>query len=152
MKQSSYNFYELTGYFIRSWYAKIFLQFHVSGFKNCMSSIVLPNEALIFYTHTPQQMINLYCLPTSICLDCRIHLVIHAWFTAACTGVLCARSIGRWRGVYRITLSCQWPSSILHLFKRWAPPLKTRIPLHPLKRAPSWKCSLCKILSYNSTK
>jgi hypothetical protein len=32
------------------------------------------------------------------------------------------------------------------------PPLKTRIPLHPLKRAPAWKCSLCKIRSYNSTK
>jgi hypothetical protein len=35
------------------------------------------------------------------------------------------------------------------LFKRWAPPTKTRILLFPLIRAPAWRCSLCKIQSYN---
>lgn len=68
-----------------------------------------------------------------------------AWWTAACTGVHCARSTGRWRTASQIMLQCQWLLSTLPLFKRWTLPLKTRILLHPLEMAPPWRCKLCKI-------
>lgn len=52
--------------------------------------------------------------------DCRIHLVVHAVCTAACTGVPCVRSTGRWREGSQTMFSQKWLWWTLLPFKRWS--------------------------------
>lgn len=81
----------------------------------------------------------------------RIHRVIHAWCTAACTGVLYVKSTGRWGTTYRITQPQQWPLFPHHRFKRWTPArrrmLKLRLQSLLVIQTPiwSWPCNLCSI-------
>lgn len=81
--------------------------------------------------------------------NCRIPHAIPAWSTAACTGVRCARSTGRWRGASQRTSSCPWPLSTRPLFKRWNPKKTAhRMLHHPQTSTPStliWKCRLYRI-------
>lgn len=85
--------------------------------------------------------------PIFLLLVCRTHRVTHAWCTAACTGVLYVRSIGRWRDIYPVILPCPWPLLILLQFKRWMQ-VETRKLHRLLKMAPNtppWRYSLCRI-------
>lgn len=94
-------------------------------------------------------------------LLCRIHRVILAWCTAACTGVLCVKSTGRWGVTYLILQAWQWLLLTHRQFKRWALVRKRTLQLHqqslpvketpiPLKKTPiwSWRCSLCRIYQF----